>query len=514
MRTKKSIYNALSVAISYVLRIILAFATKTVLINTLGDEYNGIDGLFTSIISMLSIAELGIGMAINYNLYKPIKENDTRTVQSIIAFYKKCYIVIACIVTLAGIIIMPFVPSLIGEVSITDNVYLIYSVFLLDSVSTYLLSYKQSIFVANQQNYVINFAAMIKTVAVQASKILILVLTQNFLLYVLISVIFNCLLNFGLFNYANIKYPFLKEKDVPKLDNKIVDDIKTKVKGLIFHKIGGYVVLGTDNILISKFCGVISVGFYSNYYLIINHLQQLIGQMIDAVVPSVGNLLVEKNYKKNTEIYNKIHFLVFNLFMVFSVCYFAVVQDFIALWIGQERLLNLFTVYCMSLNFFIYGMRKPMAVFENAAGIFYENRFVPIFESVTNIVASIILVNIIGLPGIIIGTTISSMWIFFYDYPKYVWKKVFNDVSIKKYYFGILKSLIIWHLCLAITLIIVNLIDFCNIKYLIVKFILKGVIAVFVTALYAFVLGRKSSEFRYYKELVKGKILKQQEKNI
>ena len=511
MRTRNSIFNMLSVALSFTLRLVLAFAVKTVFIRILGEEYNGLDGLFSSIISMLAIAELGIGSVITYNLYMPVKENDFDRICSILAYQKKCYRIIAAVVAVIGMSILPVIPKLVGEVSLTDNLYVIYLLFLLDSVSSYILSYKQSIFIASQKNYVITLATLGRTILLQVSRIAVLLLTENYILYVGLSVVCMLLYNFSLYGYADTQCPYLKSKAITPLDDETKSDVKKKVRGMISLKIGGYVVFSTDNILISYFFGVVQVGLYSNYYIIINYLQQLTGQMIDSVVPSVGNLLLNEDREKNYEIYRKIRFLTSAIFMFFSLCFFGIAQRFITLWLGEEHLLPLLTVYCMALNFFQFGMRKPVAVFKNAAGVFYENRFVPIYEAVTNIVVSILLAYLIGLPGVLLGTFISTLWPLLYEYPKYVWSKVFFRKK-SSYYWDLLKSFLQWHVGIAITFLAVVLKSNYMISNSFLDFILTGLMVAAACLLYLFVISRGSPEFQFYRELLQTKLRRNRSK--
>lgn len=497
MKKRNIILNSFFVAVSYIVRFALAFLLKSVLVDFLGDEYNGLDALLSSIISVLAIAELGIGIAINYNLYKPLKSGDIEKIKSIINFYKKCYRIIALVVFVLGLAIMPFISFFVGEISINENLYIIYSLFVFDSVSSYLLCFRQSIFVADQKNYIISICLTIKTVVLQLCKIIVLIVTKSYIAFTLVSIISNFLHNLILYLLSNKMYPYLKEKNVSPLDKETKEDIKIKVKGLLFHRVGSYIVLGTDNILISKLCDLKTAGFYSNYYLIVNSIQQVIGQMIDVVVPSLGSQLVEDNKETNYAIFRKIHFLVFFIFAVLSTCYLIVVQDFIIVWLGRTRLLDFFTIICISFNLFLFGMRKPMAVFENARGIFYENRFVPLLESAANIIASIALGLWIGLPGIVLGTTISSLWIFFYDYPKYVWPKVFSK-PIKNYYLTVFFDFVQLIIVMFLSFIIVNwCFAFIN-GYSLVTFLIKGFASFIVSSIIVVLLNFKDPSLVYY----------------
>lgn len=517
MRVKNSLINSIGVVIVYIFKVMLTFIVKTLVIKQLGDAYNGLDGLFNSIISMLSITELGVGSAIAFKLYEPVKENWKSEIKSLMYFYKKCYIVIGFIVLVIGIILTPFIPSLIGPVSIQENVYIIYYGFLFDSVMSYFFTYKQVIFTAHQKNVVISIGNFVKVFLLQGLRIILLLTLHNYLMYVYIAIPINILVNIVLVIIANKQYPYLIEKDITPLSKEILKDTGKRIKGLVCHKIGGFIVLGTDNLLISKFCGVIVVGFYSNYILIVNTFQQLIGQMIDAIIPSLGNLLLDKDKVRNYEIYKVVRMVCNCIFGIISIVFCVQSTDFIELWIGKDKTLDFTVVYFISLNFYLYGMRKPLSIFEHAAGIFHENRFIPIFESMTNIIASVLLTLKFGVTGIIAGTTISSMWIFFYDFPKYVWKNIFDEKLIL-YYKGMASSILVWHISLGLTLMCKHGINIINVGSDLINWIIMSfILFIFISIIYV-LQYLKSLEINYIKilifKVIKGSKIHEKKSNV
>ena len=306
MRTINSLKNSIISIIMYIVTILIGLISQKIFINILGNEYLGINSLFANIISMLSIAELGFGAAIIYNLYRPIAEDNREEIKSLIKFYKISYRIIALIVAFIGISIIPFISNIVGKINITDSIYLIYILFLTDTVVSYLLTYKRSILYADQKTYIINIVHIVYLVLMNLFQIIVLYTTKNFILYLLIKIIFRILENIIITLIANKKYSYLREKDIKDISEKTRKNIITKVKGLLFHKIGGFVVLGTDNIIISKFLGVVTVGLYSNYYMIISAVNNLFTQVFNSITATVGNLLIEKNAMQiNPTIYIK-----------------------------------------------------------------------------------------------------------------------------------------------------------------------------------------------------------------
>ena len=494
MRTKNSIKNVIAAMLSNIITIVIGLIAQAVFIKILGIEYLGLNGLFTNIISMLGIVELGLGNAIIFNLYKPLALNDTETIKSLMKFYKKSYILIASVVLIIGLVIIPFLPLLIEKVTVNINIVGIYLLFLIDIVCSYLLSYKRSIFYADQKNYYVSIIHIGYTILLNLSQLVILFFTKNYYLYLAIKIIIRLIENLIITTLANKKYPYLLEKNIKNIDKKIEKDIFTKVKALFFHKIGGFIVLGTDNILISKYLGLAVVGLYSNYYMIINAIQTLFSQALVALTPSVGNLLVKENKNKTFEIFKKIRFMNFWIATFTSVCILNMMQQFITIWIGEKYLLSDVVLIVLVFNFFQKMMRNSYQTFKEAAGIYYEDRYVPLFESIINIVASIILVKIIGLPGIFLGTIISGFVLWFYSYPKYIYKKLF-DRRIIDYLKETISYILLFVIIAFITFKISSLVIIDN---TFIKLLINTLICMIIPNLIMLMIFFKSDNFKYY----------------
>ena len=219
MRLINSIKNVGAAMISYILAMLIGIVAQSILVRYLGIEYNGLNGLFSNIVSMLSIAELGIGSAVVYHLYKPIADNNTEKIKSLMGFYKKAYRLIAIVIGAIGICIIPFLNIIVGETTINRReIYIIFSLFLFDTVCSYLLTYKRSILYADQKNYIINLVHILYTVFLNAIQICIVIMMRNFILYLIVKVIFRVLENVIITIYTNKKYPYILEKNVEKLD--------------------------------------------------------------------------------------------------------------------------------------------------------------------------------------------------------------------------------------------------------------------------------------------------------
>lgn len=499
MRKQNSIKNAFASLFSNVFTIVIGLISQAIFIKTLGTEYLGLNSLFTNIISMLCIVELGLGSAIIYNLYKPISDNDIKTIQSLMKFYKKCYHVISAIVLILGCSLIPFLSFFTSSVTIKTNINAIYILFLLDAVCSYLLSYKRSILYANQKNYIINIIHIGYTLVLNVSQLLILIYTANYYIYLVIKIVCRLIENTIITCIVNKMYHYLTEKGTMKLNENLRTDIIKKIKALFFHKIAGFIVSSSDNLVISRMLGVVMVGLYSNYYMVINSIQTIFGQIITSTTASIGDMLVNENCDKCFLVFRRIRFLNFCIATFSSTCIFILMTDFIKIWIGESYVLPVLILLVLTINLFQQLMRYTYLSFKEAAGIFYEDRFIPLCEAIINIVFSILLCNKYGLLGVFIGTIISSMVLWCYSYPKFVYKKLFHQ-SYLKYIKETFIYLVIFFFILFLTSMITKIIIIKNIYMNFVKNIL---ICIIVPSVLLLVLFYNRDILNYYLHYLK-----------
>lgn len=501
-RKKSSFKNMITAVSSNVLTIIVGLVAQAIFIKILGSEYLGLNGLFSNVISMLGIVELGMGSAIIYNMYKPIAEENHEKIKSLMQFYKKSYRIITLIISIIGIMIIPFIKYIVDIESVTIgiNVYLVYILFLLETICSYILSYKRSMLYADQKEYITNIIHMGYTILVNTMQLTFLYFTHDYYLYLIIKVMMRLVENIVISSYVNRRYSYLLDNNVTKLDSKTEKDIFQKIKALFFHKIGTFIVSGTDNIIISKYLGLVTVGLYSNYYMIINAVQTVINHIIQATRASVGNLLVTESKTKQFDIFNKIRFVNFWISCFSSICIFVIMDSFITIWIGYKFVLPTKVLLVLVINFFIVSSRSTYGAFKEAAGIFYEDRFVPIIESLLNIVLSIIFVKKFGLMGVFMGTIASGLVLWCYSYPKYVYNKLFGR-KISDYIKETIYYFIIFILIAGFTYSLAILISFDNV-YL--QFISNVLIALIVPNVIMLLLFSKDENFKYFINMLKG----------
>lgn len=498
MRAKESMRNAVVAVITNAITILIGFVAQKVFSMVLGQEYLGINGLFGNIVSMLGIIELGFGSAVIYNLYKPIAENNIEKIKSLMQFYKKIYRIIASCILVMGILIIPFLKSIVGEVSISESIYLLYILYLVDTIVSYLLSYKRSILYANQKTYIVNIVHIGYLLVMNILQMVFLLITKNYILYLIIKIISRLAENIVLTLIVNKKYTFLKGKAKP-LDVETKKDIEKKIKALFFHKIGDFIVKGTDNIVISKFVGIVAVGLYSGYSMIINALNLLVQQIYDSITASIGNLLIEESKDKSFDTYKKLEFFNFWLASFMAISFYCIVTPFVKVWLGEDYLLPNSVVIVLSIYFYLHAMRKNINAFKTAAGIFYEDRFMPLAEAIVNIVASIILVNLIGLPGVFIGTIISTLVLFFYGYPKYVYFPIFGRKKteyIRKVFYYFFIALIVGIITVFVTLLT------SKIGNNLLEIVLNAIICIIVPNTIFIIIFHNKEEFKFFKNMI------------
>lgn len=498
MRTSNSMKNSITSMICYIISILIGFVAQSIFIKILGTEYLGLNGLFSNILMMLSLFELGIGSAIIYNLYKPIAEGKIEQIKSLMNFYKKAYNIIAILVMGGGLLVLPFLKSIVGEITIDINIYLVYILYLLSTVSSYIISYKRSLIYANQQNYIINIVHMGYLLIINTSKLVALYLTKNYYIYLIVMIIGQILENIIISIIANNVFPYLLDKDVKPLGKETEQDIFSRVRALILHKIGNVIVNGTDNIIISYFFGVATVGLYSCYTLVISPVNNIFGQFINSTSPSVGNLIATESKEKCYQVFKKMRFLNFWLACFSGICLLVIIQPFIIAWIGKKYLLSMLVVSTIVFNYFQKMMRNTYIAFKDSAGIWREDKFVPLIELLLNIVFSIICSKKFGLAGVFMGTFISGLVLWCYSYPEYVYKKLFN-----RRYVDYAKETLGYILLFIIVACITYLISLlCIVKSALLQVIINSIICLIVPNLLLFVIFRKTDEFKYFVELI------------
>lgn len=480
---------------------LLNFATRSIFIQLLGTTYLGLNSLFTNVLGMLSLAELGFGIAISFKLYEPLANHDKEKIKSLMLFYKKAYQLIALVITILGLFLIPFLPYLTKGVDSSIHVTFIYLIFLFNTVSSYLLTYKSTLLNADQRNYQLTKINLLFSIITLVAQLISLLAYQNYYGYLIISCITGLIKNIYINHYVVAQFPYLKEKNIQMLPKSEIKEIQVKIKATMMHKIGDVCINQTDNIVISSFIHINLVGIVSNYTLIINTLNTLILGFFNACTAGLGNLFVTTSLKRNFEVYKVYDFLAFCFFGFSSIALYFLLSDFIMLWIGSEYILDKLTILLLCLNFYLVGLRVPLGNIKQITGVVEPDKYVPLIQSIVNLVISTIGAMYLGIHGIYIGTIVSSLapniW-----RPIVVYKDIFKKSS-KKYFLEFFKRLIFLCVFFIIQHIIFNNI---NLNITFINFIIKGIILVVVFIILLLIFYFNSNEFRLIKKIIIEKV--------
>lgn len=475
-RTVNIAKNALFGLVSQSINILLNFISRTVFIYVLGVEYLGVNGLFTNILMLLSFAELGIGNAIIYGMYKPLAINDKEKIKSLMALYDKAYKIIGLFVFTAGLIIIPFMDLIIKDSpQINESINLIYILFLLNTAFSYFFVYKKSIITADQKNYIILFYQQIFKIGQTLAQILFLWITGEYIIFLGIQIISTLFENIYMSRKADKMYPFLKEKKVQGLDKREKKLIFSNVKALFLYKFGSVVLNGTDNIIISSVIGITAVGLNSNYVLIISALTSIVGQIMNGFTASVGHLNAIGDKGSKERAFDKMFFICAWIYGFCTIGLLLFLNPLITIWIGEKFTFSNLAVFAIVLHFYINGIHFTAYTYRVTMGLFVQGKWAALAAAVINIFLSIWLGNIIGIAGVFFATSIARFFTTGIVDPVLVYRTGFNKNPIKYYikYFSFTGLFIAIYFILKY---IVSFITLGGISGLIVQVVLVSII--------------------------------------
>lgn len=414
-RTQYSAVNTTVALVSRITAILMGFFTRVVFTHTLSESYVGVNGLFTDILNVLSLTELGVGTAITYALYRPVADQDQERQKSLMRMYRNFYRIVAGSVTALGLAVVPFLEVLIKNGPKVENLSFIYLMYLANSVLSYLLIYKRTLMDAHQRSYIGTLYQTVFLLVQDLLQIAVLLLTKNFILFLSIYLVCTLFGNICISKKADRLYPYLKEKRVQPLPAEEKREITRNIKAMLMHKAGSVAVNNTDNLLLSSIVGIASVGCYSNYYLLIGSIRQAADQIFQGITASVGNLGASEDSGRVKKIFEAAFFVGQWMYGVCAVCLFELLNPFVELSFGENYLFSKEIVFVLCLNFYVNGMRKAALVFRDSLGLFWYDRYKAVAEALFNLVISILLAVRFGTLGVFLGTLIStaltSLWV-------------------------------------------------------------------------------------------------------
>lgn len=403
MRTQKSLKNMF---FGIVLQLVMAgigIVNRTVMIRYIGIQALSLNGLFTEVLAMLSLAELGVGSAITYSLYEPLATKNYNQISRLMNLFQKAYRFVAISILGIGLFLTLFIQYIVNSVSYPISyIRFIFILFVIQTASSYLFSYKTALITADQKQYVISIITTVSKLIMAGIQIAVIVFTKDYVLYLINSIAFTFGTNIVIAIVANRLYPFLDKRE--KLDKKEQQEIFSNIKNVFVSKISGTITNSTDNTLISVLVSTIAVGYYSNYATIINIIKGFLTQFTNAITASFGNLLVSESKEYCDTVLRRVTYITFVFGGVCATGLDCALSNLIELWLGKEFLLDDFTVFICILCLYVNIIRTPLWTVLEISGLFKENRNTGVLGSVINLIVSVVLGRKWGMAGIFLGT--------------------------------------------------------------------------------------------------------------
>lgn len=406
MRIKNAFRNSFFSVISQVILIVVGFFSQRVMNLRLGEELVGMNSVISNIIALLSVTELGVSVAVVFHLYRAIDAKDEPYIAALMNLYRKAYYAFAAIISLLGLITLPFVHVFMRENSFSlEYIRVIYMLWVFRTVVSYLWSYKRSILVADQKEYVVSIATLIATVLNYSLIIVIVEITQNYILALTLNIIVEIVMNLCISWYVGRKYPFLKKFSKAPLDKDVIAKVVHDIKNIFVTRLSTKLLVCTDSLIMSSFISVGIVGLYSNYTMITQSLTNIVVAFSNALQPTVGNMFIEGNHEKEHNVLRQVSFLFFLFNSFAAVSLLALMTPFVTdIWLNADYELELGIVIWCVINFYMSTMGSPLSMMMGVTGLFNKERNLSIVVAIVNLVLSLSLVVYIGVPGVLFGT--------------------------------------------------------------------------------------------------------------
>lgn len=497
-RTEYSFLNIVTGLGGYTVNTILGFVCRMVFVRYLSDAYLGINGLLANFLSMLSLAELGIGSAIIYALYKPIAQNDEDKIASLMRIYKTAYFIIGTIVGIAGVIAMPFLEFIVSDTSvIRENIRLIYGIFLFNTASGYFFSYKCSLICAYQKDYVVTGISYIITSLQSIVQMAALAYFQSYLPYLIIQTVGTQSYNLIITLIANKHYSFINKKNPKRLPKNEIQALWKNVKSVTVYKLSGTLVNNTDNLVITYFSGLGISGLASNYTLLINTLNTLITQIFSALTASIGNLNAQSEIDRQFEFFGMLNLANFWMYSWAALGATFVSGDLVALCFGTDYILDWKIPLMLSINLYMVGMQNAVWTFKNTKGMFKYGQYILLFTAFLNVLGDIYLGQRWGVFGIFLATAIARLLTNTWYEPFALFKYGF-----KKSPFLYLVKYTLYAFILCGEMMICHFVCFFISFTPLINIIVKGLFCSLLSnAIFVFCF-HNSKEYQYFKEII------------
>lgn len=497
-RTKNATKNIFFGWILKLYQIIIPFIMRTALIYFLGIEYLGLNSLFSSVLQVLNLVELGVGSAMVFSMYKPIAEDDNEKICALMRLYKIYYRIIGAVILITGLLLCPVIPYLIKSDFPPDmNIYILYVINLLATVFSYwLFAYKNSLLQAFQKNYITSKITICVNTIMYLLQFVVLFLFKNYYYYIILSLFGQICLNITTALIVSKMYPQFTANG--KLDKQEIKSINQRIRDLFTAKLGGVILEAVDTIVISSFLGLTQLAIYQNYYYIITAVYGMISVISAAVSAGIGNSFETETMDKNYNDFKKFTFIIAWLNNICTCCFLTLYQPFMEIWVGKEYMLNNIYVILFCIYFYFRVLPLVCVIVKDSVGLWHYDRLRPLIAGIVNLAFNIILVKFIGLYGIILSTVISYLFVVIpwltHNVFKYVYKRSMKEYVKRNIYYTIicfLSCIGVVFLCSAIKISGIT------------GLVLKGLVTFILVNVIQIIAYHKLKEYDESKQLVK-----------
>lgn len=490
-RTKNATRNMMFGWILKIYQIAFRFIMRTAMIYLMGVQYLGLNGLFTSVLQVLNLVELGVGSAMVYYMYRPIAEDNEREICALMRLYRTYYRVIGTVVAVLGLILLPFVPHLIKK-DLPDgiNVYILYLLNLMATVLSYwLFAYKNSLLSAHQRIDIISKVTLITNTVQYILQFLVLWFLKDFYLYLIVALATQVLTNISTAVVVTKLYP--NYKPVGKLDSQIVKGINARIRDLFTAKIAVVILNSVDTIVISAFLGLKILAMYQNYFYILNSIIEMVAVVFGACMAGIGNSVIVETKEKNYIDLKKFTFIISWVSGFCSCCLLCLYQPFMEIWVGNELKLEFNVVICFCIYYYVYETNQLLNIYKDAYGMWHEDRFRPLVAALANLTMNLIMVQFWGLYGVIISTIIALLFIEIPWLLKNLFTLLFDKSQLKDF----IGQIIFYALVTIVVCVITNFIcSFINLERW-PTIIVRGIICCIVPNVMFFSAYHRKDEF-------------------
>lgn len=491
-RTKNATKNITAGVFMKIYQMLAPFLMRTAMIQLMGVQYLGLNSLFSSVLHILNLAELGVGSAMVFSMYKPIAEDDRSTICALMCLYRRYYRLIGLVIGLVGVAMTPVIPHLVKDGVPDDlNIYILYLLNLGATVLTYwLFAYKNSLLQAHQRTDVSSLVTVLTVTVQYGLQLAVLLLWHNYYIYLMVALATQVMNNVITAIVATKMYP--DYKPAGKLPPEKKKDINQRVRDIFTGKMGAVILNSSDSVVISSFLGLSLLAIYQNYYFILTSVLGIVEIALQSIVAGLGNSYITESREKNYADLKKFSFMFLWVICLCSCCFLGLYQPFMELWVGKELMLGFSAVVCFAVYFFVYCINRLLNVYKDAAGLWHKDRFRPLVTALVNLLLNLWWVNIWGIYGVLLSTVLSIVAV---GMP-WLLRNIFGTVFPKKWLWNYMKQLI------SMTVLVVAV---CAVTYGICHFIqlqlwltlvLRGIVCITVPNVICFFVLRRTEQFR------------------